>query len=145
MESLNNIIQWAKETAEYLIEDGINENFYQYQANRVVREWLSDNGLALHSGATKICVVSENYDWVIKFGMHNEDEEFCMAEVKNYEDAIDAGLDNFFVPTLEVEDYMGHLIYIQQKVVTDIDAVSSNFYNYASDKIDRADYENEDE
>ena len=103
------------EIAERIVNDLINHDFFEAvicRDNGTFCNWcddnkdyLEDNGLALHCGETKACVLSSKLpNWVIKVGFveTDESEDYCAIEAGNYKSAIEEGLEKFFAAIYEL-------------------------------------------
>lgn len=146
-----NEIEIAKKIVDGLIDHNFfeavisrgDESFYDWCDDN--EDYLEGNGLSLHCGETKACVVSDKLvNWVIKVGFvecedgHNT-PDFCAAEAKNFADALKRGLEEFFAASYElcavtppeIYDYEGDVhFYIQEKAMPDEDRTSSTCDNY---------------
>ena len=146
-----NEIEIAKKIVNGLIDHNFfeavisrgDESFYDWCDDN--EDYLEGNGLSLHCGETKACVVSDKLvNWVIKVGFvecedgHNT-PDFCAAEAKNFADALKRGLEEFFAASYELcavtppenYDYKGDVrFYIQEKAMPDEDRTSSTCDNY---------------
>lgn len=108
----------------------LNENFKKYG--------LYELGFRYETGATKCCVFSEEFDYVVKFTWNSGDGfDWCKREYENYLAAVNEGLSWAFPYT----DYLGSIngvnFYVQEMASPDEDDVYSICYNKVSD-----DYEN---
>jgi len=97
--------------------------------------WLCDNNITITSGYTRVVVIPEESDWVLKFNFDDEDfsQDFNRNELNNYQRAVEAGLDKYFAATYLLGIYCGTPTYIQERVRCDDDEISYSFYEYAKD------------
>lgn len=74
--------------------------FFQNPANfdeSLIPEEDLPSDVALYCGATRTCVVDNNYDWVVKFDIEADDDGFaCEREVNIYSAAKAQHLDQYF-------------------------------------------------
>ena len=93
---------------------------------------INEEGLSFHTGATKICICSDNLDkWVIKVSMTKID--YCTIEYNNYLKAITAGVEDFFATTILLEKIENVLVYLQEKTQVDQDCISDRFVSWVRD------------
>ena len=99
---------------------------------------LKESHIAVSCGATKICFIPEESDWVIKlsfdmtdeFDPEEEEVDFCRREAYNYQKAVDQGLEEYFAATYKVGRVEDIDVYVQQKVVTDSYKIEDMFSSY---------------
>ena len=99
---------------------------------------LKEKHIVISCGATKICLIPEESDWVIKlsfdmtgdFDPEEEEVDFCRREAYNYQRAIDQGLEEYFAATYKVGKVEDIDVYVQQKVETDSDKIDGMFSSY---------------
>lgn len=146
-----NEIEIAKKIVDDLIDHNFfeaiisedNESFYNWCDSH--KDFLEGNGLVLHCGETKACVISNRLaNWVIKVGFVECEDgyntpDFCAAEANNFADASKRGLEEFFAASYElcavtppeIYGYKGDIhFYIQEKAMPDEDRTSSTCDSY---------------
>ena len=111
--------------------------------------------LSLDSGETKVLIIFDDEDWVIKIPFDltktgTRYDDFCRIEAKNYQRAIEESVEKFFVPMYFLGDYefedgccdFSCPIYIMEKVDVNED-VNSTYAksNYEGDEDDYDDYD----
>lgn len=88
----------------------------------IVREFMDNYNCKGYTGAFKLALVFEDFNYILKFPIRNFDQ--CEIECDNYADAIKENLEHYFVNTYNLgsldsfvdRGYDGN-IYIQKKVV----------------------------
>lgn len=103
-----------------------SEYFKEY--NELITSFISDYGACGFAGCYRMAIVFENCDYVIKFPIRSRD--CCLVECQNYNAALDAELDHYFVNTYNLgpldffkeKGYNGN-IYIQKKIATVVEEV----------------------
>ena len=107
------------EIAKKIVNDLVSHNFFEAilsRDNEPYYEWcdshknyLESNGLSLHCGETKACIISNKLsNWVIKVGFvgmddyHERSTDFCAIEEQNYQNAVKEGLEEFFAASYEL-------------------------------------------
>lgn len=115
------------------------------------------NGLAITSGETKVVIIFDDENWVIKIPFNfvgvkpsYRYDDFCRIEAKNYKRAVEKNLERFFAPMYflgkyEFEDGCCNFscpIYIMEKIEVNED-VNSDYAasNYEGDEDDYDDYD----
>jgi hypothetical protein len=149
-----NEIEIAKKIVNDLIEHNFFDaiicedcdGFYCWRDAKKQKNYLKEAGLSAHSGETKACIISDKLsNWVIKVGYTYSDDEgrtttdFCAIEAKNYKDAIDEGLEEFFAASYELcrvtppEKYKYEediVFFIQEKAEPDDEKTSATCEKY---------------
>ena len=132
--------QWAKETTIECFRRGLKEvlnrstHLANWQDNN--ETFLESYGLKVDAGATKVCIMADYMDWVIKIGFtrrYEKDPEhidFCEIEHKNFIAARKEGVDRFLAPMYLVGAYEGIKIYIQQKEETNNEMIRDSLKGY---------------
>lgn len=119
-----------------------------------VHEWESRNysylraiDCKMYSGMTRVVIVPEIEDWVLKFNIHDPsfDRDFNMVEMQHFQSAIEAKLDEYFAAVYCLGAIDGVMAYIQERVRCDEDEVSESFYEYALNEYYPEDGDEEDE
>lgn len=64
-----------------------------------------DNGLKLCCGATRGCIVEDDYNWVIKFDLAESGINTCGKELAIYKDAMEWDIANFFAEPIYLGTY----------------------------------------
>lgn len=83
-------------------------------------------------GATRVVVVADNLDWVLKFDFQNAglSHEYNELEVKNYQYACEWNLEDCFAAMYFLEKVNSIKVYAQERVRIDDDLTSDSFYEY---------------
>ena len=128
-----------------LVHDLAQHNFYDAincdvnsQADKWIvhyREYLRAMGYHIFYGATRIVVMLDDFDWVLKFNFHYSDsaQDYNELEEVHYKAAIKAGLAEHFAAMYYVGIIENLMVYAQEKVRMDEDCVSSSFFQYTLD------------
>lgn len=126
---------WALNVARILLNSGLEEAIKTkpnpnggsqrgywdwYYATKELRTKFN---LSIHSGATKICVIDDEKDWVIKMPINWKSRHFCFAELYNYWRAIERKVDNCFAEIFRIGCIYGIEIYLQRKVCVNEDVI----------------------
>lgn len=117
--------------------------FSQFLNNRTEAEFRlwensSDENLENISyfyGATKLVIVDEDNDWVLKIPFCDKSRDYCAVEAENYKKAVEAGVEESFAACYFLMEYEGAPCYIMEKVNCDSEEVESDFYEKSSDKL----------
>lgn len=99
------------------------------------------SNISLCGGATRVCLIDDDYDWVVKFDIDEDaNGSVCAREERIYEASKSYALDRYFA---EVE-YLGE--YTKSYSFYDISAIEQwcNFYGYDPESFDKEFAENED-
>lgn len=63
--------------------------------------------IQLHSGATRTCIIDEDYDWVVKFDIEEDADGYaCQREVNIYQAAKECSLSKYFSEVMYVGTYV---------------------------------------
>jgi len=101
--------------------------------------WFAENckfieslGVRLRHGLTKVCLIAEDRDEVIKvpFKPERGTRDFCTQEYRNYLLAEKEGLEQFFAPIRYVDMVNGVPVYLQEKEDVDPTVVSDSLRSY---------------
>lgn len=124
----------AKKTAKKLI-DLLADWDFEICLERP-HKWMKEHqdlmevrDISIFYGATKVVVDFEEQNFVLKFDMHRA-IGLCALEAANYENAVSAGLAEYFARTYYLGEYFGSTVSIQEKVVVDADENHCSFVNY---------------
>ena len=113
-------------------------------------EVFDDIGLEVHTGATKVCVMSDELgDWVLKFNLPFLRMDYCRQESFNYILAAERGLEHFFAETFWYGKIRDQDVYIQRRVEHTSwisDKIKKRFYDYVAETEEfyKEDFEDED-
>lgn len=145
----------ALETLNKLIENGycgkdLNcwSSFYEWKKSH--NSLLIELGIKITDGATRFCIVSDSYDWIIKFDKpymskdEEMNEEFCAKEARLYNEAKKYGLDKFLAPVSFLVNMNGIDFYIGKKAEIDENKIENKCYDYVSSYLERNEYDSED-
>lgn len=145
--------EWAFDILDRLFENKFEEVlYYDGVKGSTLNEWIDkhpnllDNmGLFVSNGCSKICLVPEEGNWVIKINWGNKYRDYCHDEVRNYARAEVLGIENFFAKSYELDHNYLYFIEIQEKVKPIEDEISGMFYEYISSGYEKEAFEDEDE
>ena len=100
------------------------------QLHTLEKEGRLPTGYDLWQGATKIAITNPALDYVIKIPLYMEDcpeEDYCEYENYYYTFAVQAGVENFFVPNTYIGVVDGINVYTQPFCeIIDFDAEEYN-------------------
>ena len=128
-----------------------SNGFSQFLNNRTESEltlWeessLEDlENISYSYGATKLVIIDDDNDWVLKIPFCDKACDYCALEAENYKKAVEAGVEEGFAACYFLMEYEGAPCYIMEKVSCDEETVESDFYEIGSNKF--SDEMNEDE
>ena len=132
-------INWALDTMKVLVSHDIYQAATREDYRTTISFWcdehhelLHEMGLQVAAGCTKVCIIDEEEEFVIKFDIVDKccGASYCDLESRNYKMAVEAGLGRWFAGTWEVGEVAGRMVYLQQYARTDEDATSDSFYDY---------------
>jgi hypothetical protein len=131
-------LHWTK-TIKALCSYG----FSQFLNNRTEAEFkLWENSsyedlgnISYFHGVTKLVIVDEDNDWVLKIPFSNKACDYCALEAENYKKAVEAGVEEGFAACYFLMEYEGAPCYIMEKVICDEEVVESDFYEIGSNKL----------
>lgn len=130
---------WTQ-TIEVLCSNG----FSQFLNNRTESEFrLWKNGfsyedlenISYSNGVTKLVIIDEDSDWVLKIPFCNRTCNYCAIEAENYKKAVEAGVEEAFAACYFLMEYEGAPCYIMEKVSCDEEIVESDFYKIGSSRL----------
>ena len=142
---------------EVLVDNGFKQALEVSGWEKHAREWAGQHHRLLDSlgcyvtcGATRVVVISDEDDWVLKFSFLDSlvKTDYNLLEAENYQAAIEAGLSRYFAATYCLGNICGLEVYVQERVNADEDGVSDEFYNYTLENYYsdcRDDYESEED
>lgn len=126
----NNIYNWAVNRFFEIEGLGVLECEDSWDSSIV--GYLPDD-VQYSSGASRMCFIfDEIADWIVKVDFKGK-KGYCEAELNNYKDAVEKGLDKYFATTYkltELDD--GRIVIIQEVADIDEDAVSDEWCHYLS-------------
>lgn len=121
------------------------------------KDYANKNGIFFFFGASKLVIVDEESDWVIKLSFdcsvdvdEGMESDYCKRELYNYEKACEEGVEKFFAEICMVGEVDGIEVYLQEKlkvddgVEKDVDQIFRD-YVYNLDESYYDDIEDEDE
>lgn len=94
---------------------------------------LLNEGFSFHAGETKVCIIVPSFNWVIKVGIKPCHFDYCAKEAKNFQNAKEWGLSDFFAATYNIGEVRGWSIYLQEYAAPDEDAVTSALRTWTGD------------
>lgn len=128
------------ETLDILCSNG----FSQFLDNRTVEEfeiWFNGVGrevldnITYGWGASKVAIIDEDNDWVLKIPFCDKSCDYCEIEAENYQKAVKEGVEEPFAECYFLMEYEGAPCYIMEKVDCDEEVVESDFYEIGLDKL----------
>lgn len=137
-------IEWATEVIEHIGSLKLRDNADLIH-DAYEQGWFRNHGMEICWGATKICVVPYTGKWTLKMARSFYCNEYCEKECEFYEDAVNAGLDNFFAPTYFLGKFYGYNAYLQMKVEVNQSEVDSRMARFASSRVETSKDEDPDE
>ena len=135
---------------EYLMSNGFYDalgfesNHWGYKSS-CLEDWreenmelLEDYGVTITRGETKICIIPDDTDYVIKVGLllelkggYRKGDDYCAIEYNNYKKACELGIEKYFASMCYLGVVNDISFYLQEKVRIDEDRTSDNFYSYS--------------
>lgn len=114
--------------------------FDDWKKDIKVRKMLSQNDFHLYCGASKVCIVFDNEDWVIKVGFLRETNsvlsadiyDYCAKEAVFYEKAVECGCEAHFAATYYGGCVDGITFYLQERVTANMSEIESRIKTYNS-------------
>lgn len=122
------------------------------------KDLLRRLNLEMMSGATKVCIVADGLDWVIKFSFIREThphyvetestENYCEREARYFQIAQKRHLDKYLAATYEVGEIAGVKMFLQERAEPDTDKIDMICQTYIEDNslnfgIDRESYDSD--
>ncbi len=131
-------LNWTQ-TLNVLCSNG----FSQFLNNRTEAEimlWENSSyenlgNITCSYGLSKLALIDENNDWVLKIPFCDKARDYCALEAENYKKAVEAGVEEAFAACYFLMEYEGAPCYIMEKVDCDEEAVESDFYEIGSNKL----------
>lgn len=75
------------------------------------------NGIWLRSGATRCAIIDDDCDWIVKFDLEGNRENYCEREARIYRDAKYYGVQDILVPCVDLGFWRGRWhLYAYKKV-----------------------------
>lgn len=138
-----------------LIPYGLHEAIKGEEDNKEffeeAKDYADKNGISFFCGASKLVIVDEESDWVIKLSFDcsiDADEgiesDYCKRELYNYKMACEEGIDKFFAEICMVGEVDGIEVYLQERLKVDDgveDDVDQIFRDYVY-SLDESYYDN---
>ena len=140
-----------REIAVAIVEGLVEYGMVNFLTSRDVHNWFRDNGLrelgfCVSGGVTKVCIIHEDLDWVIKVGYVNCSKDYASLEYQNYCLAEEEGLDWYFPTTIYLGEFGGLAFYLQEMADCDEFQVASDWYERLRDSYEEDEEEyNEEE
>ena len=122
--------------------------FEEWMDHAITKQTLAEEGLKIYSGASKICIVSDNENWVIKIGFLRETNtmlsadlrDYCEREALLYQEAIKSGCETHLAATYYGGCIDGIEFYLQERVVANVCVIENRIKTQNSTHND-TDYE----
>lgn len=136
IEKLELVEKWT-ESLDCLGEYGFN-TFIEEREEFSFCSWrgkasLDYKGFQFNSGATKVVIIDEDCDWVLKIP-YDKMINHCQLEVENYEKAVAEGVEDAFAETFFLMEYKGAPCYAMRKAECNEEAIEESFYDIALGK-----------
>ena len=137
---LNGVIFDWSETLEVLCSNGFSQ-FLGHRTEMEFDKWYRTIGnevaenIAFYWGASKLVIVDEDNDWVLKIPFCDKSRNYCAVEAENYKKAVEAGVEEPFAACYFLMEYEGAPCYVMEKINCDEQAIESDFYEIGSDKL----------
>lgn len=123
-------INKALDTVRDLIPYGLHEVIKGEADNNEffedVKDYADKNGISFFHGASKLVIIDEESDWVIKLSYdcsvdvdEGMESDYCKRELYNYEKACEEGVDKFFAEIHMIGEVDGIEVYLQEKLKVD--------------------------
>lgn len=120
----------ALDTVRDLIPYGLHEVIKGEADNNEffedVKDYANKNGISFFHGASKLVIIDEESDWVIKLSYdcsvdvdEGMESDYCKRELYNYEKACEEGVDKFFAEIHMIGEVDGIEVYLQEKLKVD--------------------------
>lgn len=91
-----------------------------------VKDYANKNGISFFHGASKLVIIDEESDWVIKLSYdcspdvdEGMESDYCRRELYNYKKACEEGVDKFFAEIHMIGKVDGIEVYLQEKLKVD--------------------------
>lgn len=153
---INKALNIVRDLLPYGLHDAVKGfGFDDFCDNAV--EYTKQNYIYFRCGASKIVIIADELDWVIKLSFDCSEAvdegmelDYCKRELYNYNMACEKGVEKFFAEIYMVGEVDGIEVYLQEKLVAgdgveeDVDQIFCD-YVYASDESYFDDIEDEDE
>lgn len=147
----------VKDLIPYGLHDALKGEEDNKEFFEDAKDYADKNGISFFHGASKLVIIDEESDWVIKLSYdcsidvdEGMESDYCKRELYNYEKACEEGIDKFFAEIHMVGEVDGIEVYLQEKlkvddgVEEDVDKIFRD-YVYSLDESYYDDIEDEDE
>lgn len=162
-------INWAMSVMNTLFSHGFHDaiiyhldEYDSFYGSLGLYDWechhskvLNDLHVVLHNGETKVCIIGENDNWVIKVGFDRTTspryvareiaENFCKKEADYYAEACELGIEDCFAATYKIGEVDNTSIFLQEYAANREDDIEGLFFDYASSTDDYYPDEDEDQ
>lgn len=134
---LNGVTFDWSETLEALCSNGFSQ-FLGHRTEMEFDKWRQTIGnevvenIAFYWGASKLVIVDEDNDWVLKIPFCDKSRDYCAVEAENYKKAVEAGVEEPFAACYFLMEYEGAPCYVMEKINCDEQAVESDFLDKLS-------------
>ena len=132
----------ANTLVEALCEYGLTENLAQ-DGECSTKNWFDERmldtfGFGVAGGASKVCIWhGDLYGWVIKVGYTEKVSiDYATREYEVYCAAKEEGLECYFPKTEFLGTFNGRAFYVQEYADCDENQVTSEWYEYVSDRFE---------
>lgn len=130
------LIEYFNEILDYLNEyycffEYMMDSKKIYNWERDYRSFLKELEFKVTYGCTKIVIVPNNGEWVLKIPIGTE-PDFCKIEVEKYLKAQKEGLENAFCESHFLMNYLSYPCYIMKRAQVDESELYSDIRQYLS-------------
>ena len=128
---------WSK-ILEALCSSGFSQ-FLNHRTETEFEIWFNGGGrevldnITYGWGASKVAIIDDDNDWVLKIPFCNKSCDYCEIEAENYQKAVKEGVEEPFAECYFLMEYEGVPCYIMEKVNCDEQAIESDLYEIGSD------------
>lgn len=91
-------------------------------------------GMHYGCGASRIVVWDSNHDYVIKFGISEDDDKYCDHEVELYEKAVEEGVADQFGWCAYIGEFYGRKIYAMEFLECNYDGFDDESYQWGYER-----------
>lgn len=118
--------------------------FFALRTEEVFNKWYDSinhdadekiEGIIFQMGASKLVLLDDDNDWVLKIPFSDTVHDHCKVEVTNYKNAVKEGVEEPFAACCFLTEYENAPCYIMEKVCCDEDTVTSDLYNRSREKL----------
>ena len=123
---VNNALDTVRDLIPYGLHEVIKGEADNNEFFEDVKDYANKNGISFFHGASKLVIIDEESDWVIKLSYdcsvdvdEGMESDYCKRELYNYEKACEEGVDKFFAEIHMIGEVDGIEVYLQEKLKVD--------------------------